>query len=129
MAAGVLRKNREPQEASLVATCLDARMGEAYLALYAADEREGVGVKVEDCLVDPQEYVVESSQKFFAAGPGWAAFPTMRDRHASRFNGTDFELLPSAEDLLDLARYSFSSGRTVSASEALPNYLRDKVTR
>jgi tRNA threonylcarbamoyladenosine biosynthesis protein TsaB len=125
MAAGAIQRHG----ASLVATCLDARMGEAYVAVYAADDNEMISVRLEDRLVDPHEYEIVSPQKFLAAGPGWAAFTDLRERHEARFDGTDFDLLPSAEDLLPLARHYFSTGRTVAAAEAVPNYVRDKVTQ
>jgi tRNA threonylcarbamoyladenosine biosynthesis protein TsaB len=138
LAAGALRRqgagNKNGSEvqggaASLVATCLDARMGEAYVALYARDEAEIVRLQLEDRLVDPREFEFESGPPFLAVGPGWAAFDELRERHAPRFAGTDFEWLPSAEDLLVIARHNFDAGRTVPAAEALPNYVRDKVTQ
>lgn len=124
MAAGAIRKHRVP----LVAPCLDARMGEAYLALYRGHEQQIIRPELEDCLVDPADYRVESDEPFLAAGPGWAAFPEFRDRHAPRIAGEDADLLPCAEDLLPLARHDFGSGRVVCAEDAVPNYIRDKVT-
>jgi len=50
------------------------------------------------------------------------------DRHAHLVSGSDFDLLPSAEDLLAIAERRFRSGLTSSPGEALPNYIRDKVT-
>lgn len=130
LAAGAVRIHgaEDGHRASLVATCFDARMGEAYVGLYAADDTEVVRVRLEDRLVDPRVFEIESEQPFFAAGPGWAAFDEMRESYGDRIIGADFELLPAAQDLLTLARHAFSSGRTVSPAEALPNYLRDKVT-
>jgi tRNA threonylcarbamoyladenosine biosynthesis protein TsaB len=125
LAAGAIRKHRAP----LVAPCLDARMGEAYLALYRDRGQQIIGPELEDCLVDPAAFVVEPGEPFLAAGPGWAAYPDLRDRHAARMVFEDFDLLPSAEDLLFVARHHFESGQVVRAEDATPNYIRDKVTQ
>lgn len=114
--------------AGLVAACLDARMGEAYLGIYAADEDLRVAPVLEDCLVDPVRFSIDSGMTFFAAGPGWDVYGDLFDRHANLASGSDFDLLPSAEDLLVIAERRFRNGLTSSPGEALPNYIRDKVT-
>lgn len=111
-----------------VATCLDARMGEAYLAVYRADEKSLVSTILEDCLVDPAKFTLDHKLEFFAAGPGWGACRDLFDRHIELISGSDLELLPSAEYLLVLAKRRFQTGLTSSAEAALPNYIRDKVT-
>lgn len=125
MAAGAFRQHR----ASLVATCLDARMGEAYFALYGFNDQGMPSARIEDCLVDPAAFQIESEHDFCAVGPGWVAYPALGDRHAQRIERRDFECLPSAVDLLVLAREHLRSGRTVPAEQALPNYVREKVTQ
>jgi tRNA threonylcarbamoyladenosine biosynthesis protein TsaB len=125
IAVGAIRKH----DVSLVASCLDARMGEAYLAVYRADERDVVRMDLEDSLVDPQTFELDSRQIVFAAGPGWGAHPSLRDRNARRIADSDIELMPSARDLLTVAGKRFQSGETIRADVALPNYIRDKVTQ
>jgi tRNA threonylcarbamoyladenosine biosynthesis protein TsaB len=125
MAAGAFSQYRAP----LVATCLDARMGEAYLALYAVDDQGVPGARIEDRLVDPKLFQFESQEEFCAVGPGWAAYPALGDRHTGRMTSQDFEFLPSAVDMLILARHQFEAGQTVPAEQALPNYVREKVTQ
>jgi len=124
LAAGAMRKH----EVSRVAPCLDARMSEAYLALYQADESQVIQVEVADCLADPGDYNLDSRQPLFVAGPGWKAYPDLLQRHADRIVGRDLELLPSALDLLLPAQRLYESGQTIPAAEVLPNYIRDKVT-
>ncbi len=113
----------------VVAACLDARMDEAYLAVYRADSQSLLSVQLEDCLVDPMKFILDPSLEIFAAGPGWSACGDLFDRHIELISGNDLDLLPSAEHLLALAAQRFQTGQTVSAEEALPNYIRDKVTR
>jgi tRNA threonylcarbamoyladenosine biosynthesis protein TsaB len=124
LAVGAARKHR----ADCIAPCFDARMGEAYLALYNGGRSGEWHDTVPDCLVDPQRFRLPSELSFFAAGPGWSACPELVDNHAAQMIGSDFALVPSAADILALAAGLFRDGRTVSAAEALPNYIRDQVT-
>jgi len=124
LAAGAMRKH----DVTRVAPCFDARMGEVYLARYQANEDGVTKVEVVDCLADPADYDFGLVQPFFAAGPGWNAYPYFLERHADRILGCDPELRPSARDLLLPARRLYESGQTISAVEVLPNYIRDKVT-
>ncbi len=111
-----------------VAPCLDARMGEAYVALYTSCRSDRVQAVVPDCLVSPGQYRLPSEDNFFAAGPGWSAHSDLVDNHAGQIIGQDFLVAPSAIDVLALAEGQFAAGRIVDAMQALPNYIRDKVT-
>jgi tRNA threonylcarbamoyladenosine biosynthesis protein TsaB len=103
-------------------------MGEAYLAMYNGDPQGRLRDAVPDCLVDPEQFKLPSDHRFFAAGPGWSTYPVLLDNHAAQIVGSDFALMPSALDVLVLAAEQFRDGRTVAAAQALPNYIRDKVT-
>ena len=124
LAAGAVRRH----SVDCVAPCFDARMGEAYLGVYSGDSSTGLQEVVADCLVDPEQFRLASDLSFFAAGPGWSAYPALLENHPAQIVGSDFTLMPSAVDLLLLASRQFCDGLTVSAAEALPNYIRDKVT-
>lgn len=125
IAAGAIRKH----DVSLVAPCLDARMGEAYLAVYRADGTESMKIELSDSLVDPQDFRLESSEPVFAAGPGWEAYESLVNINSSRISGSDVTVMPSARDLLTVAQKRFQAGDTISAEAAVPNYIRDKVTQ
>ena len=125
MAMGALQKHG----ARLIAPCLDARMGEAYLAMYRSDDESLLSTQVKDCLVDPMTFTLDGVRDVFAVGPGWVACGDMLNRHLENISGSDFDLLPTAEHLLVLAEQCFQSGLTVSPGDALPNYIRDKVTQ
>jgi len=124
LALGAMQKHA----VQVVATCLDARMDEAYLAVYRADDQSLLSVQLEDRLVDPIQFTLDPDPGFFAAGPGWSTCGDLFARHAGSMSGHDLDLLPSAEHLLVLAEQRFRTGQTVAAAEALPNYIRDKVT-
>lgn len=123
LAAGAMRRH----EVGCVAACVDARMGEAYLGVYR-DTGDGLRAERADCLVAPDEFLLPPSGELFAAGPGWAAFPGLAAAHASTLTGTDSDVVPTAQVLLALAAREYPAGRTVPPHEAVPNYVRDRVT-
>jgi tRNA threonylcarbamoyladenosine biosynthesis protein TsaB len=124
LAAGAARKHGVTR----IAVCLDARMGEAYAALYEYDGSGEIRALVPDSLIDPMTYEFSEAGKFFAAGTGWRAFPFMAESHAASISGLDETLEPDAVDLLVLAESRFTAGAVISPEDAVPTYIRDKVT-
>jgi len=124
LAAGAARRH----DIDCIAPCFDARMGEAYLAVYSGGLTGELRNTIPDALVGPESFRLPANLSFFAVGPGWSACPDLIDNHATQIVGADFELVPSAVDILALAAVQFRDGLTVAAAEALPNYIRDQVT-
>ena len=112
---------------ALVAVCTDARMGELYSGLY---ERGPTGLRPlrSDRLLAPGELELPAAGRILAAGSGWQAYPELRRRFDARIDACDPSACARASGVLALAAVDFSAGRTVAASAALPNYLRDRVT-
>jgi tRNA threonylcarbamoyladenosine biosynthesis protein TsaB len=123
LAAAAMREHRVER----VAACIDARMGEAYIGVY---RREGdrVVAELEDQLVTPATFTLPVAAGLFAAGGGWEAFPELAATNASHFEGIDTNLIPAADSLLSLAVSSYRDGLTVAPHEAIPNYVRNRVT-
>ena len=109
--------------AEWVATCLDARMERAYVALYRLTPAQMPVAVVQDAIVDPREFRLPGEAPFVAVGAGWSAYPHFLAAHGLRVAALDAGLLPSATDLLSMAIAEFSAGRTVMPQEALPEYL------
>lgn len=110
-----------------VVAALDARMGEVYAGGY-----RGRGAAVEcvdaDCVMPPGRLEISGTEAFLAAGPGWAAYPELAARFADRIESLDPAARPRAADLLVLAHAAFQRGESVAPADALPVYLRDRVT-
>ena len=123
LAAGALRTST----ANAVGCCFDARMGEVYVAAYVRDSDYIVRPVLADHLCGPDAVTLPEGLQYLAAGPGWAAYPAMLERLHDSLQGVAPELLPSAHDVLALAQPLFAAGRLVTAVDALPNYLRDRV--
>lgn len=107
--------------------CIDARMGQAYAALYETGPQ--VRPILADVLVDPAAFTMPGSAPFAAVGDGWQAFAGIRGRHHARVLSWHPHLLPSAGDLLSMALADFRAGRVVSAREAFPEYLGQAPAR
>jgi len=123
LAAGAFRNT----SADTVACCLDARIGEVYIGVYDKDTEHGVRPVTEDILLRPEAVTLPAQGAYLAVGPGWAAYPELAERLRTHLTEVDSGLLPSAADVAQLARSRFLAGKVVSAEDARPNYLRDRV--
>jgi tRNA threonylcarbamoyladenosine biosynthesis protein TsaB len=107
-------------EAFEVTTLLDARMDEMYAARFAF--LAGKWTELESAaLVPPAGYVVPH----VAAGNVFKVY-------ADRLNVSDqtvITCLPTAAAMLRLAPQLLAEGKSVSAEQALPLYIRDKVAK
>ena len=109
--------------AQRVLTVLDARMDEVYWAQYEFDDG------MPRAVIAPQlsaPGAVAPQAEATPCGNGFAAY-------AEAFAGKDFaigahgDVMPHAVQIAQLARVAFAAGRAVSAAEAQPLYLRNKV--
>ena len=137
VAAGVFVRDAEATHALV---CNDARMGEVYWAIFDRQLRLGANGEA----VTPPSAVTPSTQvmppaavatpspeaRWALAGRGLAAYPEIieRWRASGVVTHVDDQRLPSARDVAVLARDALAAGRTVSAQEAIPVYVRDRVT-
>ncbi|MBA1145817.1 tRNA (adenosine(37)-N6)-threonylcarbamoyltransferase complex dimerization subunit type 1 TsaB [Ectothiorhodospiraceae bacterium WFHF3C12] len=112
-----------------VAAAIDARMGEVYWGAYELNAA-GVMEPVLDEAVSPPEQVARPPGRGWRGyGTGWASYPrALQERLGDSLEGSGEALLPSALDLIPMARMLIESGATVGPAEAQPVYLRDRVT-
>lgn len=106
-----------------VLTCLDARMNEVYAAQY---QRDG---EVWRCLAGPLvcppgAVPLPEMEGFVGVGSGFAAYPELAQAHPGR---VDAGLIPHARAMARLAAPRFRRGEGLSAEQAEPLYIRDKV--
>jgi tRNA threonylcarbamoyladenosine biosynthesis protein TsaB len=103
-------------------TVLDARMGEVYWAQY--DYQDGLRAVLPPALsapagVAPQGDVVGCGNGFAAYAEALAALPCAATADAA--------IMPHAVQVAQLARIAFAAGQFVTAAEAQPLYLRNKI--
>ncbi len=103
----------------------DARMGEIYTGTYAMDPA-GLAREIRaDALLSPDALAAPGDGAWYGAGTAFAVWPGLGQQLGVA--GTAPDLEPVARDLLPLGAALLAAGQGVSAEEALPVYLREKV--
>ena len=114
--------------AERVIAAIDARMDEVYWGRYEVDE-DGLMLAVGDeCVILPGDAPQVEGSDWIGSGSGWSSYDTVLAGHyGDRITSIDGERLPNAIDIAALALREYTTGNWVSAEQALPVYLRDKV--
>jgi len=110
-----------------VVSCLDARIGEVYCAVYQREQGEWRCAH-EPLLCKPDEVPLVEGEGWIGVGSGFAVHG---DALATRFNGrlgaVRSDLHPSAREIALLGARMHAQGLAVRPEEARPLYLRDRV--
>lgn len=118
--------------ASHVLATFDARMGEVYWGAYAVGVDGAVVALQDDCVCAPQKVSVPVD----ADSHEWCLIGSGADQYRDELTaavGDTFRMSlvadywPSAQDVLDIALPLAANGKLLSAADALPVYLRDRV--
>jgi tRNA threonylcarbamoyladenosine biosynthesis protein TsaB len=114
---------------SHIAAAIDARMGEVYWGLFSVDP-EGLVVPADEEQVEKPELVpLPMEGNWYGVGSGWGTHAAaLSQRFADRLHGRDADQFPHAKDVLRLARRGLSLGQVLPPEDALPVYLRNRVT-
>jgi len=127
MAAGAFRQGDFPEGCELL-VALDARMDEIYWSLYKnAPDTAIVQPLQEEFVMSPElvaDQLGEEKEKLVGIGPGWH-YPALQALNPLSIHQ---DCYPHAHDIAALACKAFAQGETISAMEAEPVYLRDKVS-
>ena len=110
-----------------VLSCLDARMGELYLAAYRR-EGDGWATVVAPMLCKPADLPALEGGGWFGAGSGFGVQgEALRARYGSQLCGRRADLIPHAREVARLALSVFAAGQALSPEDAAPLYVRNKV--
>jgi tRNA threonylcarbamoyladenosine biosynthesis protein TsaB len=107
--------------------CLDARMGEVYWGLAQRDPDGRCRLLGEGLAAPVAVPAPPSDSTLVLAGHGFSAYPAIAARLGADALASWRELLPDAATIARLAVGELEAGRSVSALEAQPVYLRDDV--
>jgi len=120
--------NREQGCESILAA-LDARMGEVYWGRYRLGGAGLMELAGAEEVATPELVTMPKGGVWHGAGSGWAAHgAVLRNRSGSRLKSITPDVICQAQDIATLAVADLAAGRCVSAEQALPVYLRDRVT-
>mgnify|MGYP000049866023 CR=1 FL=1 len=112
---------------------VDARMGEVYWGAYQRNATGLMELVGEECVSPPMDVPLPEGGEWRGAGAGWAAYENVLSERCENqlvtgADAWDGAALPHARDVAVLGLAGFDAGLAVSAEQALPVYLRDKVT-
>ena len=111
-----------------IAAAIDARMGEVYWGLFTVGTDGLVVAAGEERVCKADSLEVPKGRDWFGVGTGWGTYGDMLSgRFGERLKGAAGDRLPTAREVLQLAAREFEAGRTVTAEEALPVYLRHPI--
>lgn len=107
-------------------TCLDARMNEVYTAAYRVEGDIAHEVMAPVC-VPPAVAPAPTFPDAWGVGDGFATHGDILRGRKPDLAGTLASAFPTAVAVLRLAHVAFAAGEGVSAAQAQPVYVRDKV--
>lgn len=109
-----------------IACAIDARMQEIYWMLFQCHQglMQAIG---EEQLLSPDQAHLPADTSWLAAGNGWQVYQQLGNRLKPNINDFKTTAYPFAIDMLPLAIAAFQTGKMVSAMDATPSYIRNKV--
>jgi tRNA threonylcarbamoyladenosine biosynthesis protein TsaB len=112
-----------------VLPALDARMGELYWGAYAADDAEIMRSAGVEEVTSAQRVSLPQVGRWCGVGRGWSGAGDLLSRRlGSRLGSVWPERSCESQDVATIAAAELAAGRFVPAEQALPIYLRDRVT-
>jgi tRNA threonylcarbamoyladenosine biosynthesis protein TsaB len=116
-------------ESNIIISAIDARMSEIYWGIFSVGADEIVSPLSEEQVAKPESIDIDIKNECFGVGTGWATYEDiLTTKFADNLKGFDANRFPRASDILKLAVKKFEEGNHIPAAQALPVYLRNKVT-
>jgi len=109
-----------------VLTAVDARMNEVYFAKYELNTNGIMCLINEEQFGPPEDYIKTNDQEFYGVGTGFNEYKDLIEVAAKKVN---HEIYPNAKSMLKIAELKLSKNEIVSAEDAMPSYLRNKVAK
>lgn len=117
-------------DADHVVPAFDARMGQIYCAAYKRDNDSIMRLFGEEQVITPGALVLADKGPWTGAGSGWDAYAEdIMSANPGSVTAWQADRHPHARDLTVLGEYYYQAGKAVTATEALPVYLRDNVAQ
>ena len=116
-------------EHDFIMAAFDARMDEIYYGFYEVNDEGLVQLTGDETVIKPELISGTDKRKCFGIGSGWKTWHgVLEQKFSDHLVGYLEEVYPSAEHMVPLAIEKFNHNETVSVEQALPVYLRNKVT-
>ncbi|MCS3902751.1 tRNA threonylcarbamoyladenosine biosynthesis protein TsaB [Methylohalomonas lacus] len=112
-----------------VLAALDARMDEVYWGCYLPAD-SGMQLQGAEHVCSPETVPLPETRQWLAAGSGWYSYA---ERLRARLPALDITVVadvwPRAAASVALAARNWTAGRVLTAAQARPTYLRDRVAQ
>ncbi|MGI0026124.1 MAG: tRNA threonylcarbamoyladenosine biosynthesis protein TsaB, partial [Nitrososphaera sp.] len=113
-----------------VIAAIDARMGEVYWGLFQRTQGGLMQAASEERVSALADLELPKGDDWWAGiGSGWGTAVAPAAQIQRRLCDVKPEVLPHAKDILSLAKPAYLKGAYVSAVQAMPTYLRNKVVK
>jgi tRNA threonylcarbamoyladenosine biosynthesis protein TsaB len=111
-----------------VLAAIDARMNEVYFAKYIINKEQIMQLVDEEIVAVPLAIHLPPTVGWYGIGSGWATYTQELTTHfGDKIQGYQGDKYPQACAIIPLAQAAFAAGQIVSAENALPVYLRNRV--
>jgi tRNA threonylcarbamoyladenosine biosynthesis protein TsaB len=116
------------QTGNQVLVAVDARMSEAYWALYQV-QANGLPERLGDIHLSAPDAIELPIGNFYLVGNAVTAYPEKMVQHQAQAIKIDVDAVPHARSIARLGFDALEKGLQVSAEELQPIYIRDKVAQ
>ena len=110
-----------------VCSCIDARMQEVYYATYELENHDIMQLRGEEKVINPSLINIDTGKNCIGVGSGWGTYAQVLQEKIGNHISYFADEFPQAEYVAKLGKYYFEQGLSVTATQALPVYLRDNV--
>jgi len=125
LAQGYFRSNGAPR----VLAAFDARMGELYWGPYRLGDGDLMQAAGAEEIASAEAVALPADGNWSGVGSGWATYgEVLRRRLGPRLPAVAPDVQCEARDVAVLAAAEFAQGHWVTAEQARPVYLRERVT-
>lgn len=116
-------------QAQQVFSSIDARLNEVFVGTYGLQiETQRMQALSSERLLLPQDCLAAGLTSFVGVGSGWDQHHQLfEEQFKNRLQRWVPQRYPRAYDAVVIAAAAYQRGETVTANEALPNYLRETV--
>lgn len=127
--AALAQRHHRLNGAGRVLTAFDARMGEVYWGAFQINAGQIAAPVIPEQVAAPDQVLLPDGDGWEGAGGGWAVHgDQLRQRLGAALGAVDPELACGAQEVAILGVAGFQAGQAVAPDQALPVYLRDRVT-
>jgi len=113
------------QHCTKMLVAVDARMDQIYWASYEVRNKGSVELVNQEWLCRPENVCIPEMNDWCGVGDGWGIYAqALTSRSGFTLQSIYSSQLPSAQAILQLARVKYDKNEWITASEAIPVYLR-----